>query len=72
MAFDLQAMKRAVIKCDENVAIFKAAIAKEIATRMEYEEIVKALEVKAAAMAAAIDNVKIEIVRDGGDDGDLD
>ena len=47
--YDLAAMKMAVLKCDENIRTFQAAIAKECETKAWYEKIVKDLEEKAAA-----------------------
>ena len=69
MAYDLASMRRAIAKCDENVAVFKAAIAKEIATKLEYEMIVVTLEQKASMLEAAR-HATVELVED--EDGDLD
>lgn len=42
--FDIDAMKKALIQCDENIKVFEKAIEKEINTKMEYKRIIRELE----------------------------
>lgn len=46
--YDLDAMRRSVAQCDENIKVFQGAIAKEMSTKEEYQEIVRFLEEQAA------------------------
>ena len=62
--FDLEAMKRALIQCDENIKIFEQAIEKELSTKMEYKRIIRDLEFKAANPP----KVHVEVVHE--DDGE--
>jgi hypothetical protein len=65
--FDLPAMKLAIQKCDENIAIFEQAIQKELNTKIEYKRIIRELEFKAANPP----KVSVEVVHSsGGDEGD--
>ena len=45
--YDLEAMKKAVEKCDENIKVFEQAIVRELATKNGYRSIVLQLEAKA-------------------------
>lgn len=47
--YELEAMRRAVLKCDDNIRIFEAAIAQEQETKREYQRIVRHLEEQKAA-----------------------
>lgn len=67
--FDLEAMKKAVSQCDENIKVFEAAILKELTTKMEYQRIVRTLEEQ--AQGAKIPKVNYEVVHVlEGDEGD--
>lgn len=44
--YDLEAMKKAVERCDENIRIFEAAIDRELVTKREYKHIVSELELQ--------------------------
>jgi hypothetical protein len=46
--FDINAMKAAILKCNENIKIFEAAIQKERDTQEEYRRIVEELQYRAA------------------------
>ena len=52
--YDLAAMERAVQQCDRNIVVFREAIAKEEATRIEYVKIVTELKRKAQTEALSI------------------
>lgn len=42
--YDIEAMKTAVKKCDVNIKTFEDAIDKELATKREYQRIIRTLE----------------------------
>lgn len=63
--FDIDAMKRAIAQCDENIKVFEKAIEKEQNTKMEYKRIVRELEFQKQNPP----KVSVEIVR--GSDVDL-
>lgn len=44
--FDLEAMREAVKKCDVNIKVFEQAIDRELATKREYQHIIRILEGK--------------------------
>jgi len=44
--YDLDAMRRLVDQCDRNIESFEQAIKKELATKMEYQRIVRELEAR--------------------------
>lgn len=44
MAYDIEAMKRALAQCDVNIRTFEEAIAKEMETKSEYRRIIDMLE----------------------------
>jgi len=44
--YDLEAMRRALKKCDENIKVFEKAIQEEQLRKIEYREIIKVLEAK--------------------------
>ena len=46
--YDLEAMREAVKKCDDNIATFENAIRQEEATKLEYKRIIRQLEAKLA------------------------
>ena len=52
--YDLAAMERAVQQCDRNIVVFREAIAKEEATRVDYVKIVTELKRKAQVEALSI------------------
>jgi len=59
--YDLDAMRKAIEKCDKNIKVFEDAIDKELATKKEYQRIVRYLEEKQAQEEER--KIKIEIER---------
>lgn len=66
--FDLDAMKKALIQCDENIKVFEKAIEKELNTKMEYKRIIRELEFQKANPPI----VKVEVVNQTPGDVELD
>lgn len=66
--FDLDAMKRALIQCDENIKVFEKAIEKELNTKMEYKRIIRELEFQKANPPV----VNVEVVQQPQGDVELD
>ena len=60
-SYDLAAMESAVLKCDENVRTFQAAIAKERETKAWYEKIIRDLKGKVDPPKIVIDAKPQEI-----------
>jgi len=46
--YDLESMKQALVKCDENIKVFEAAIIRERETKAEYERIILTLQSRAS------------------------
>lgn len=61
--YDLAAMEAAVLKCDENIRTFQAAIAKERETKTWYEKIVRDLKEKRDPPKIVVDAKSQEIFR---------
>lgn len=66
--FDIEAMKRALNQCDENIKVFERAIEKELNTKMEYKRIIRELEFQAQNPP----KVNVEVVRKENDNSDFE
>lgn len=47
--YDLSAMRRAIEQCDKNIKVFEDAISQELERKMQYQRIIRELELKLAA-----------------------